>query len=50
MIFSGTGTDYETAIQSLVSMGFERSEAIEALNKNFNNPDRAASYLLAVSN
>ena len=41
----GTGTDYETAVQNLISMGFERSEVIDALNQNFNNPDRAASYL-----
>jgi len=36
----------ERVVEELVSMGFGRDQAIQALHVNFNNPNRAAEYLV----
>ena len=36
----------ERVVEELVSMGFGRDRAIQALHVNFNNPNRAAEYLV----
>ncbi|KAI8819868.1 XPC-binding domain-containing protein [Fimicolochytrium jonesii] len=41
-----TGSAYESAVQNLVEMGFERTEIVRAMRAAFNNPDRAADYLM----
>lgn len=43
-----TGTDYETAIENLMGMGYTREECMRAMQASFNNPDRAAEYLMTV--
>ncbi|RPB11481.1 UV excision repair protein Rad23 [Morchella conica CCBAS932] len=40
------GGDGESAIQNMIAMGFERSEAERAMRAAFFNPDRAVDYLL----
>ncbi|CAI8047079.1 UV excision repair protein RAD23 homolog B, partial [Geodia barretti] len=40
------GSEYEAALESLMGMGYERAEVVRALRASFNNPDRAAEYLL----
>ena len=42
------GSDYEAAIKSLVEMGFGREESIKAMQAAYNNPERAAEYLVSV--
>jgi UV excision repair protein RAD23 len=42
------GSEYEAALESLMGMGYERAEVVRALRASFNNPDRAAEYLLTV--
>ena len=42
------GSEYEAAVESLIGMGYERAEVVRALRASFNNPDRAAEYLLTV--
>lgn len=42
------GGDGESAIQNMIAMGFERSEAERAMRAAFFNPDRAVDYLLNV--
>jgi len=44
-----TGPRFDEAVQNLMSMGYDRPEVVEALRKSFNNPDRAAEYLMSVS-
>jgi UV excision repair protein RAD23 len=41
-----TGQAYEQAVNSLVEMGFEKDQVVKAMRASFNNPDRAAEYLM----
>ncbi|GJJ78983.1 UV excision repair protein RAD23 [Entomortierella parvispora] len=41
-----TGTNFETAIQGMMEMGFPREECMLAMRASFNNPDRAVEYLM----
>jgi UV excision repair protein RAD23 len=43
-----TGSSLEIAISNLVDMGFPRDQVIVAMRAAFNNPDRAAEYLMTV--
>ncbi|VDN95924.1 unnamed protein product [Rodentolepis nana] len=42
-----SGQSLTSAIQNLMEMGFERPRVEQALRMSFNNPDRAAEYLLS---
>jgi len=41
-----TGTALESSIQMMCDMGFEKDLVIKALRAAYNNPDRAAEYLM----
>jgi UV excision repair protein RAD23 len=41
-----TGAAYETAVGNLVEMGFPRDQVLAAMRAAYNNPDRAAEYLM----
>ena len=44
-----TGSAYEDAVLNLMAMGYERDVVVRALHASFNNPERAADYLINVS-
>ena len=43
-----TGAEYESAVNNLIEMGFPRDQVVAAMRAAFNNPDRAAEYLMTV--
>ena len=44
-----TGSTLQVAIANLVDMGFPRDQVMLAMRAAYNNPDRAAEYLMTVS-
>lgn len=42
------GSELEQTIDSMVNMGFPRSEVIRALHAAYHNPDKALDYLFNV--
>lgn len=40
-----TGGAYESTVQAIVDMGFDRNDVMRAMRASFNNPDRAVEYL-----
>jgi len=44
-----TGANFETAIQNMMELGYPREQCMLAMRASFNNPDRAAEYLMNVS-
>lgn len=43
-----SGPEYDKAIEELISMGYPREECVAAMKAAFNNPNRAAEYLITV--
>ena len=44
-----SGPEFEAAVVNLIDMGFEREHVVRCMRASFNNPDRAAEYLMNVS-
>lgn len=43
-----TGNEYEQAVAGLMELGFPKDHVESAMQAAFNNPDRAADYLINV--